>query len=253
MSAVRADECDVHVLQLGGGADEQLEALPVSDPAHAEHDGSGLRDARELVQPARRSGVERLRKSVRPHDDVLGGNAGAEILLSLDVRRRDDGGCSGITPRQTVASSARLSWTFRSLGVTCPRNSNTYGIRRTRHHVATPVPSGSRKPKTCTTSGRGARSRCSGSVGVDPHPAEMERRRQVVHGHAVHELDARPRRAGCVEGREARREHLERMAASREPFGEAPHHLDRPAEGMRRPVGRHRHEDAQRPGHGRER
>ena len=80
----------------------------------------------------------------------------------------------------------------------------------------------------------------------ESHPAEMHRRREVVDGHAADHLDARAERPARIEGREARREDVELVAADRHAFRQAGEHLDRAAERGGRPIGGRREQDVQR-------
>ena len=77
-----------------------------------------------------------------------------------------------------------------------------------------------------------------------PHPAEVQRRREVVNRDAVDVLATRPSRNGPVVGGEARREDLDGVTERHEAFGQLHHHRDRPAERMRRPVRGNREVDA---------
>ena len=224
---------------------EQLEPFPVRDPADVEHDGRRRRRCRcaRAACAARRAertsgnpcGRTTIRSSAMP---------AARYSRASTLDAATSSVAPGMTPRKTVASRARFRSTLRCFGATMPdpledvRDAAEPAPRRDAgaDRVAEPEDVHDVRARRALEIARQRRRQ--------PHPAEVQRRREVVNAHAVDVLDARARRTVRVVRRQARREHLDRVAARREPLGEAHHHRDRPAERMRGPVRRHGEMDA---------
>ena len=170
VAVVRPGDDEVCVRDLAGRLEQVLDPFAGRDPADVEDQRRGVGDA-ELRAQSRRSQVAGC-GSGKPlprtctfaaihaaRDDVVAFTLGCDDDRSRAARHA--------AVQRRVERALEQPPCAAAAG-TCRAARRRTGRARSRHHAAVHVVTGSRKPNTCTTSGRCARASASGSVGVIP-------------------------------------------------------------------------------------
>ena len=187
MAIVGPGDDEVSLRDLPRRLEQVVDPFPGSDPSHVQDRRASLRESRVRLAGRRSVGSSSgVGKAVATYVHLLWSKPACNygLALALATRRRPLPRRARRCGRASRPARASVHLAQAAAG-TCRAARRRTELPRSRHHAAAPVVTGSRKPKTCTTSGRGSRASASWERRSDPHPAITERRRQVADGRAV--------------------------------------------------------------------
>ncbi len=246
MTGVRPNDGEVHSGEVAHRVHEELQPLSARETTYAQHQRRVEIEPEALPElPARRV-VGNVGKPVRPDADPPVVDAAREVLVTLDVRSRDEPGSALCNVPHDGGVERALEPDLAQLRLVHPERLDQV------RHAAVPAPAGDERaeriaePEDVRNVGSRLPAQVQRQSGRDSHPPEPRGRREVMNGRSVKLLRPRVPAPVAVQVDQARREDVNRMATPCQLGDEPPQHKDRPAKRVCRPIHGSGDEDSQR-------